>query len=175
MILGLDSSLTAFGYAVLGNEGQLFEMGSWKTKPQKTKTKTADHARRFAFLGTELLRLIDRCEPVLFAGIEGLAYVRGTGVLASSAMGRVRGMADGILLAKGIETWELQPQHLRYRITGERKSEKSDVERIMRVRHPGAEGDDNAFDALAVATLGYEDLRAAGRIPSFECEFECEF
>ncbi len=167
--LGLDTALTAFGWAVMEQwpEGdpRLLELGTWRTKPDKgAPGKFADHARRIDAIGEQLVDLVERVRPsVLF--VESLAFVPRSGFLSSSSMGRVRGLVDGVGKALRLPVHEFGPMVMKRALCGSASAEKEQVAKALWRRYPSVATagtlDENATDAAAVAHVGasHESVR----------------
>ncbi len=167
--LGLDTALTAFGWAVMEQEPDgpphLLELGTWRTKPDKSAPgKFADHARRIDALGEQLVDLVERVRPsVLF--VESLAFVPRSGFLSSSSMGRVRGLVDGVSKALRLPVHEFGPMVMKRALCGTADAEKAQVAkalfRLYAAVSTGGPIDENATDAAAVAHVGasHESVR----------------
>lgn len=157
---GLDSSIAAYGFAVM--EGRYdgmptpIEVGTWKTKPDDDAKRFADTARRIDHLAEQLIDLFTRHKPAI-AFVESLAIPRATSKVTVSIMGRVRGITEGVAKAAGVPLHEFTAQSVKRCATGSHKAEKSEVAGRMLQLYPSLRGqslDDNATDAVAVAHLG---------------------
>lgn len=168
--LGLDPSLSAFGWAVCESESQtpgVVDIGVWRTKIEEDEGKLEGRARRIYALGLQLIELIDRHKPrrafiesLVFLGPDasGKSRQSKTGVSASS---RVRGMVEGICLARGLELHECRPHSVRLAIVGRKNATKEDMAQRLRQLFPipcVLKAGLDATDALAVAVYG--DTRA---------------
>lgn len=168
--LGLDPSLSAFGWAVCESETQtpgVVDIGVWRTKIDGDEGKLEGRARRIYQLGQQLIDLVDLHRPrrafiesLVFLGPDasGRSRQSKSGVSASS---RVRGMVEGICLAKGLELHECRPHSVRLAIVGQKKASKEDMARRLRQLFPVPcvmNAGLDATDALAVAVYG--DTRA---------------
>ena len=163
--VGLDPSLTGFGYAVLSKDGPmkplLRDVGTWAPKIDKNeRLVTHDRARRVAEIGGQLIALLQEHEPLECVYIEGLALGMKTSHLAVQSVGRMRGLVEGICLARGLELVEIAPAMLKHIVTGRKNGTKEDVARVVvecyraGLAFPSGALDDNATDALAVAHVG---------------------
>jgi len=163
--VGLDPSLSAFGYAVLyqhvGGVPTCIDVGTWKTKIESTDGKFADRARRVRELGMQLVALLEEHDPVEAVYIEGLALGMKTSHGTVQTLGRVRGLVEGICLVRGLEIAEVAPATLKHVVTGRRNASKDEVARVVLGRYGAGYKagminalDDNATDALAVAHVG---------------------
>lgn len=168
--LGLDPSLSAFGWAVCESQTRtpgVVDVGIWRTKIDEDEGKLADRARRIADLGRRLIALIDQVQPrrafiesLVFLGPDAAGKQRQSksGVSASS---RVRGLVEGICLARGLELIECRPHDVRRAITGQARASKTDMATRLRQLFPVPcvlNAGLDATDALAVAVYG--DTRA---------------
>lgn len=159
--IGLDPALTAFGWVVmhreLGGQPTVVNIGTWRTKADARAGKLEDRAARVRELGLRLLTLIDSYGPDS-AYVESLAYVPGkTSGPATSVLGRVRGLIEGICFARDVEIAEVRPDIVKQAVTGRRDASKEQVARILARAYPYAgvlDADSNATDALAVAHVG---------------------
>ncbi len=127
--LGLDTSIAAYGYAVLTNDTgptSVLAVGTWKTKVDKKLGKLADRALRVEAIGQQLLELVNTYKPEA-ACVESLALGMKTGRGTAQTLGRMRGLTEGILLAKGIELSEVRPEQLKFVVCGGRGASKEDV------------------------------------------------
>lgn len=156
--LGLDTSISAFGFAVMGFNVYaapfLIRGGVWLTKVDHDAGKLDDRARRVADLGDRLLELIDAEKPCE-AYVEDLALGMKTGRGTAQTLGRMRGLVEGICRARGIELAAVRPDVLKRACTGRRDASKEQVREVMSRLYkilPGA--DLNATDAVAVAHVG---------------------
>lgn len=173
--IGLDSSLTAFGFCVMrANEGHpfglgltpqepiagapspwLLEVGVWKTKrDQNAKTKASDTLRRVDQLAGHLKSLVSAFHPsVVF--VEGMIFLPRGGIVVAAQLGRVRGMVDGVCAAMNVPLREFDPKRVKHAIAGGKGASKEQVAAIMRRQFHQLEAlDDNATDAAAVAWVG---------------------
>lgn len=166
--LGLDTSLAAFGYAAccydLRAQPAVVEIGTWRTQADPhEKLKTKDVAARVRHLADCFIDLIERVRPEAVF-VEGLAYVPGNGFLTVSALGRVRGLVEGICVARGLQIIEFKSNDVRRWLLGKPKGEKHEVASVLNRLYPGLEQkffkgrftvhDWDATDALAIAHLG---------------------
>jgi Holliday junction resolvasome RuvABC endonuclease subunit len=172
--LGLDPSIAAYGYAVLC-DGQLMELGTFHTRRDPTAKKLDDRAERVEVLGRNLLDLIDRW-GANEAFVESLAFVPGrTSGPATSVLGRVRGLTEGICLARGVRLREFRPDVVKAAVTGRRNASKAEVAEAMArlylsAGEPGV--DENATDALAVAHVGASRNNFSGRLQPATYSFD---
>lgn len=166
--VGLDPSITAFGYAVMyqfvGGQPCVQQLGTWKTSIDDSAKKLDDRARRVRELGVKLVALFD--EVILInAGnanlpevyTESLALGMKTSCSTAQTLGRVRGLLEGICIVRGLELAEVRPEILKQAVTGRKDASKEEVARIVRRAYPNAvlaHMDLNATDALAVAHVG---------------------
>ena len=158
--LGLDPSISNFGYAVMRREigGQPFvqSLGTWKTRIDDSAGKLEDRARRVRELGTKLLELVTEY-GVQDAYVESLALGMKTGMGTVQTLGRIRGLVEGICMSRGISLAEVRPDVLKQAVTGRRDSSKEQVARVLARAYPMPmvfDADTNATDALAVAHVG---------------------
>lgn len=189
--LALDASLRAFGWALFVDDGevhscQLYKAGVWETerdpklKPSKTKTGKKkrppgvmkDNARRMNQIGEQLAEIVQTEHPVAIF-IESLAtpFMRptapgekrapATSLVTVQALGRIRGIVDGIALVLGVPVFEVSSQAIKVAMTGERDAEKAEVGRRVLQLYPAVrnflpvgEIDDNVTDAVACGHIG---------------------
>lgn len=156
--LGLDTSVAAFGYCVMGLNvhGRAFVVraGVWKTKIDRAEGKLDDRARRVAELGDLLLELVDAEKPgVVF--VEDLALGMKTSRATAQTMGRIRGLVEGVCRARRIELSAVRPHILKKACTGRADASKEEVRDVVsRLYSLAAGGDLNATDAVATAHVG---------------------
>lgn len=159
MWFGLDSSIAAYGFAVMQTgDGvpSILEVGTWKTRNEEAAKRFADTARRVDYLADQLLALFQRHRPAV-AFVESLAIPPATSRITISIMGRVRGITEGIAKASGVPLFEFTAQGVKKCATGSSSAEKSEVAGRMLQVYPTLRGqnlDDNATDAVAVAHKG---------------------
>ncbi len=168
--IGLDPSLTGFGWSVLF-ERAVLACGVFRT--EKGEGKVADdNALRFDFIARGLVEVLDNQyavgEPVLFVEAVALPHGRAPAKTAL-AQGRARGLVDGIAAARRLRLVEV-PTHTVKAIVPtfkRRKVDKPEVRDRVLELYPaaasllpgGAEGPDwtlNATDAIAIAHQGLE-------------------
>ncbi len=109
--IGLDPSLTGFGWSVLF-ERAVLACGVFRT--EKGEGKVADdNALRFDFIARGLVEVLDNQyavgEPVLFVEAVALPHGRAPAKTAL-AQGRARGLVDGIAAARRLRLVEV-PTH----------------------------------------------------------------
>lgn len=160
MIIGIDASIAATGYAVL-SMGVLVDIGTWRTKVRPTAGKFADRARRSEEIGRAFLALLDEHKPgALF--IESPVFMPRDGKMSVHASARVRGVIEGICLAQSFSLAELGTQDVKRAICGEPGASKEQVARRLFLAYGRdvriGRADDNATDALAVAHVGASRL-----------------
>lgn len=176
-ILGLDSSLTAFGWSVLeaGPNGLSYVAGGLlrTAKDHDADSSAVDTTRRVHDIGLEVSDLIERFSPTV-AGVEGLALPWGkTSMVTVSTLGRVRGMVDGVCLLRGLEVHEVDPRTLKKFLVGDPNAEKPEVIAYVSRLFPGLrtvlEGikskklHDNPADACGVAMWAQQFVDASAR------------
>lgn len=146
-LYGCDSSLTHFGYAVAeatyGGRPRFRVAGVLVTAPVKWKglkkdapTKTEDHQRRFSQLATDLRGVVERHGKPSLIAVESLALVRGMSVVAVSALGRARGLVDGLAAEHGLPVHNVFPQTIKRVLCGEVSAEKPAVIAAVRRLYP---------------------------------------
>lgn len=178
LLYGFDSSLSHFGYAVAERDqpydrltfracGVLITKPvNWKGPKSKAPTKTSDHRRRFEQLAVDLRRVIARHGKPSLIAVEAVAIPRGkTGLVTISALGRARGLVDGIAAEHGLSAQEFFSQTLKRVMCGDRSAEKPAVIAAVVALYPELAGlfaqlhpsnVEHAADAVAalhVATL----------------------
>lgn len=147
-LYGFDSSLSHFGYAVAervpwqtssiswGTRTLSFRaVGvlvtkpvNWKGPKSKAPTKTADHQRRFEQLATDLRSVVARHGKPSLIAVEAVAIPRGkTGLVTVSALGRARGLVDGIAAEHGVSVHEFFSMTLKRLVAGDKSAEKPAV------------------------------------------------
>lgn len=158
--IGLDPSISAFGYAVMRQElgGQPFvlDIGTWKTRIDDRAGKLEDRARRVRELGAKLKALLyDRQPSAVY--VESLALGMKTGRGTVQTLGRIRGLVEGLCIGFSFELSEVRPEVLKEVVAGQKSASKEQVARVVMRLYPEPkvfEADTNATDALAVAHVG---------------------
>lgn len=147
-LYGFDSGLTAFGYAVAeGTPGQrarfkavgvLTTKPTPKTGPVKLRpSKTADHQRRFEFLAGELRDLIARHGVPSIIATEAVAIPRGkTALITVSALGRARGLVDGLCAEHRVVAREVWSQTIKRVVAGDVSADKAAVIAAVKGLYP---------------------------------------
>ena len=193
-IYGFDSSLTAFGYAVAEVEyfgarprflaaGVLTTKPTPKTGPVKLRpTKTADHQRRFEWLATELRAVIAQHGKPSIVAVEAVALPFGkTGIVTVSALGRARGLVDGLAAEHGLSAREFHSKTLKKLMTGNPGADKPAVIAAVKGLYPelhellgqlNAANVEHAADAVAALhaalTKEHHDAEENDEAPEFE-------
>lgn len=149
-LYGFDSSLSHFGYCVAesvpwtnvvtgvswGRRTLRFIVAGvlitkpvkWTGPKSKAPTKTADHQRRFEQLATDLRGVIARHGKPSLIAVEAVAIPRGkTGLVTVSALGRARGLVDGIAAEHAVSVREFFSMTLKRVVTGDKSAEKPAV------------------------------------------------
>jgi Holliday junction resolvasome RuvABC endonuclease subunit len=160
--LGLDPSIAGFGWACFEDE-KLIECGTWKTKPNpKAKRKLDDRADRINELGLQLVHLVDNFCPK-GAAIESITIGPAQSRVTASVLGRVRGLTEGICLARRVGLIELIPQTVKRRWCGAHNASKESVAIAVRRLFPVAAAGVglDATDAVAVGWAARADLLGA--------------
>lgn len=131
---GFDSSLTHFGYAVCRwREGvpNWLAVGVIETQPDavaRKKSKTSDNRRRVEGIARALRGLVSRHGAPNLIAVEALALPMGqTSKVTVSALGRVRGLVDALVVEHELEAREFQAQALKVALTGDRSASKDAV------------------------------------------------
>jgi Holliday junction resolvasome RuvABC endonuclease subunit len=156
--LGFDPSITAFGWALF-EDRRLLECGTWKTKIDQDAGKLADRARRILELGRQIDRMLT--EHVL-AGvvIEGLVLGIKTGRPAVMTLGRVRGLVEGLCIARGLKLLEVRADQVKKAWTGRRDATKEEVALAVRRFFPMVAGASlDTTDAVSVGWAGRDHLK----------------
>lgn len=178
-VLGLDSSLTAFGWAVLElernrlhplgySESRFVDAGLIETeKDDGAENKSVDRTRRVQEIGLAVDQVLARYEPAL-AAVEGLALIPRMSPIVISSLARVRGVVEGLCLARRVRLIEVAPQTLKKFVTGDLHAPKEAVvEWARRAFYTSsalldavpASKRDNLADAVACASWGERRLR----------------
>jgi Holliday junction resolvasome RuvABC endonuclease subunit len=157
--IGIDPSIAALGFAVLRRldpsaQPVLIEIGTLVTKLDKYEEKLADRARRIAELGRGLMAVLDRHPDLDAAYIESLVLNGRDGRVSVQTLGRVRGLVEGLCLARGLELSEVEPKVLKMAVAQRKDASKEDVARVVRRFYRTTETNNNATDSLAVAHVG---------------------
>lgn len=165
--VGLDPSIAAFGYAVLGAEHhqplQLLEVGTWKTKPEAGEQKRDDRARRVISIARELKALLYKHQPSVVA-IESPVLGMRDGKVAVHIAARVRGMVEGLCVGFNFGMVEFTPQAVKKAIVGAHDASKAAVANALFAMGYKTESlDDNATDALAIAHIAARRLGTIAR------------
>lgn len=137
-LYGFDTSLSHFGYAVAERTaaGPRFRVAGvlitapvkWKGLKKDAPTKTADHQRRFESLATELRGVIERHGKPSLIAVEAVAIPFGkTSAVTVSALGRARGLVDGIAAEHGLIAHEFYSQTLKRAVCGSVSADKAEV------------------------------------------------
>lgn len=156
--IGFDSSIAAFGYAVMcrepGGQPIVRQLGVWKTKIDHSAGKLDDRARRVGDLCDRLIELVDAEQPTEVY-VEDLALGMKTSRATVQTMGRVRGIVEGICRVRHIELAAVRPHILKQACTGRTDASKEHVREVVSRIYGIAPGTDlNATDAVAVAHVG---------------------
>lgn len=148
LLYGFDSSLSHFGYAVAeatyGGKPRFRVAGVLVTAPVKWKglkkdapTKTADHQRRFEQLATDLRGVIARHGTPSLIAVEAVAIPFGkTSAVTVSALGRARGLVDGIAAEHGLSVREFYSQTLKRVVAGDKSADKAAVIAAVKGLYP---------------------------------------
>lgn len=137
--IGFDPSLTHFGFAVahLGPEVHFIEVGVWTTAPAGDRTKTEGYARRCEGLARSLFGLVERFGRPALLACEGTAIPFGrTSMQTVAALGRVRGLVDGLAASQSLRVREFAPAHLKRVLTGDQKASKDAVRAVVEAAYP---------------------------------------
>lgn len=176
IFIGLDPSLTGFGWAVLehpdtvdGNRApkRILRAGVWETEPDHTgKTKAADNGQRLTWIAERLWTVLEETKPNRIF-VEGTIIPLGkTRWTTISLLGRCRGLIDMAGIVARVGVTEMSPQSLKSGLgilTKEVKGMASKEEVRARVvkLYPEAEAlipngkvGENASDAIAAAHVG---------------------
>lgn len=154
MILGLDISLSATGWALIEPSGHLLAMGTIKSKPN------TDRFNRFDSILATIIK-VSSLKTIQLAVIEGYSF---------SSFGKVFDIAELSGIIK-YEFWknkihfiEVPPSTLKKFVTGKGNSDKN-IMMQKAFKQWGVEfSDDNACDAFCLAKYGhanYEELKNA--------------
>lgn len=185
IVLGLDPSMTGFGYSVIDTEStpvfraSLLGAGVWETWPDRTtKSVTEDNAERFAYLSEQLWTKAMAVKPERVY-VEGSVFIPGKMTAASiHALGRVRGFVDVVGAGLGVEVVELAPSTVKKGLViiqkrGQGLASKEEVrEAVCRLYEnavdliPKGKVGDNAADAIAVAHVGLTKQAFRDRLKS---------
>lgn len=154
MILGLDISLSATGWALIEPSGHLLAMGTIKSKPD------ADRFARFDKI-LKTIKQVGSLKLLQLVVIEGYSF---------NSFGKVFDIAElsGIIKYEfwknAIHFVEIPPNTLKKFVTGKGNSDKN-VMMQKAYKQWGIEfADDNACDAFCLAKYGhanYEELKNA--------------
>lgn len=169
--IGLDPSIAAFGWAAMrqfqGGQPDVIDLGTWSTKKDQKAGALEDVARRVDAIAGQLLKLIDDHHP-REAFVESLVLGGPRkGMLATSVLGRVRGVVEGVCKARGIRLAEVRPDVLKLAVTGHRDASKEQVARVLSRFYPYPkvlDADTNATDALSAAHVGAHRFRSGYRL-----------
>lgn len=157
--LGLDTSISAFGFAVMrqvsgGGLPYLARGGVWLTKIDHAEGKLDDRARRIKDLCRLLIDLAVAEQPSEVY-VEDLALGMKTSRGTAQTMGRVRGIVEMLCEDRRIELAAIRPDILKQACTGRRNASKEDVRDVVSRLYGIAPGADlNATDAVACAHVG---------------------
>lgn len=157
--LGLDTSIAAFGFAVMrrvdgGGAPYLARGGVWLTKIDHSEGKLDDRARRIADLCRLLIDLVETEKPAEVY-VEDLALGMKTSRGTAQTMGRVRGIVEMLCADRYLELAAIRPDVLKQACTGRRNASKEEVREVVSKLYGIAPGADlNATDAVACAHVG---------------------
>ena len=153
-VVGVDSSLTASGYAIVREDGTVLSSGVIKSKPMGDKP--IDETRRILKITEACLQKIDEYLPVTnpdLIVIEGLAFLARN----TTALVQLSGLNYLIRTCLTELQWPfciIQPTSLKKFITGSGKGDK-DMMLLKVFKNYGFEAlDNNANDAYALAVCG---------------------
>jgi len=159
--MGIDPSITGTGWAVLAfdcGKPWVRGMGVIRTRPDAKLGKWEDRQRRATLIGRELLQLM-LAHDVSAVCVEAPIFTKHDGKASVHASARVRGMVEGLCVARGLRLSEVDPQAVKRAVCGRRDASKEEVARMLsrvyfaRAQDIWAAGLD-ATDALAVAHVG---------------------
>lgn len=177
--IGLDPSLTGFGWAVI-YRNNLERCGVWGERAPSGGAKREGQTARVCDLIGQLLELLR--EEIQVANDAGqdlpLVFIESIEVvpmrfMTVAAMGRVHGIADGVARALGLEVIEVPATDVKRlaNLGRVRKVSKAEVRTAVELLYPTArdllpEGErgDNASDAVAIAHVGLERLKFTSRL-----------
>lgn len=140
IILGLDTGLAGFGYAV-ADYGADFTLsflaaGAWETKPGVASKRGDDTTARWMRLYRQARALAEEWRPGLVV-VEAIALPWGrTSMVTVSALGRARAIADAIAVEREVILLERTAQALKREATGNRTATKEEVQRALVDRYP---------------------------------------
>lgn len=135
-IVGFDTSLAAFGYAVaeMDEEGRLMftELGCFTTKPGNCSLKGEDTSQRVMDLHAQLRTLRSRIShpdsPLSAVVVESLALPFGrTSMKTVSQLGRARTLADVFAAAAGARLMEESAVAVKKAVTGDPRATKEEM------------------------------------------------
>ncbi len=139
--LGLDPGFASFGWSLVrlepGRE-EVLDAGVVRTrigyKKDAVLASSDLHRRGREIVG--LLGLVLRREQVTVICAESLSWVRSAKTMQQ--LGRAWGIVDTLSTLLEVPVVEAAPQEIKEALTGHRDGSKSDVEKAVRKRYPGA-------------------------------------
>lgn len=181
IFIGLDPSITGFGYAVLETEPTPFvpRAGVWETFPQREdRNAGADNFERFLFLARSTWGLVQEHKPDRIV-VESTELPFGKSAWNASLLGRCRGLVDQLGVAAGVPVIELRAKAVKKSmgVVRPKKGEDEDFDSKKEVRdrifklYPGVEKfvpltkmGMNVSDAIAIAHVGMEQHKFTSRL-----------
>lgn len=141
MVIGFDTALSAFGYAVAEFGVQSpdtldfawLAAGVWTTKPHPEQTKKGvDLSVRWMELYRKARALVAEWRPDVLC-VEAVAFPRGRVRWTTiSALGRCRAIVDALAVERGCIVKEFAPVTIKKAVTGSAKASKELVEERLR-------------------------------------------
>ncbi len=169
--IGLDPSLTAWGWSVLYGHRLEFA-GVWRTEKTKGPTVAADNEVRFGFLAQSLVSLLEAHRNGDGASDDATIFVEGLPTFMDrfttvQGQGRCRGIVDGVAAALKLRVIEVPPAEVKKIVMtfDRRKVEKTEVrDRVLELYPnavhfvPSTKLGLNISDAIAIAHQGAKSL-----------------
>ena len=162
-IMGIDPGYAILGYGIVEMKGNRFspvEYGSITTD------KDMEMPDRLKHLYSELMDVIDRCQPEV-CSIEELFF--NTNTTTAILVGQARGVAILACANCGVPISEYTPMQIKQALTGYGKAEKKQMQMMVKailgldeVPKP-----DDTADALAAAICHGHSAQAAARIRQY--------
>lgn len=153
-ILGIDPGLERVGFGVIEQDSQLhYHAKDWGTI---VTSKSEAEASRLHSIYQDLTELIQLVKPDV-AAVEKIFFFRNAKTLVP--VSQARGIILLALYSAGVPYWEYTPMQVKMNVTGYGKSEKKEIQAMVKQLLGMTEipKPDDAADALAIAlSCAYE-------------------
>ena len=143
-ILGIDPGYGILGWAVIGSDRKVVELGSIKT------SKEIPYPDRLLQIYSSLKEILSKHHPSV-ASVEKVFFSKNTGTAIDVA--KTIGVVQLALKLEGIDFFEYTPSQVKQAVTGYGKADKKQVEfMVMKIFNLSeSPGLDDVTDALAIA------------------------